>query len=126
MTDQPTDEGLSAARHTPGPWEIIDGDRPGIDGIDWSVVMFGDISEDEQIGVQGRTPDEMMANARLIAAAPNLLEACRESMEAMRANLAYAQRKDEHVLLDAFRKCEAAIAAATADGSSTANNEDAR
>jgi len=30
---------------------------------------------DDDAGIRGRTPEEMMANARLIAAAPELLEA---------------------------------------------------
>lgn len=58
--------------HTPGPWEVFDsmedGDTYGIDGADGSaVVYYGYRNKEEGI------PEK--ANARLIAAAPELLEA---------------------------------------------------
>lgn len=63
--------------YTPGPWHIYasDGYRPGIDADNesYSVIIFGEMDSKE--GVQGRTIDEAQANARLIAAAPDLYEA---------------------------------------------------
>lgn len=64
-------------QHTPGPWESVQNDpvmvRPGIEApaLNFSVVLFG--ADDDDGGVRGRTPEEEQANARLIAAAPDLL-----------------------------------------------------
>jgi hypothetical protein len=69
--------------YTPGPWKVFrsgfDGDRPGIEAtsVPFSVITFGDSDVDDDAGVKGRTPEEMEANACLIAAAPDLLEACK-------------------------------------------------
>ena len=64
------------SEHTPGPWEfsyLNDTERPGIEADRFSVVIFGVRAEDD-CGIHGRTEKEEMANARLIAAAPDLLE----------------------------------------------------
>lgn len=53
-----------------------------------------------------------LANARLIAAAPDLLEACRLAKDACRDNLKMYCYKNEHALMAAFKACEAAIAKA--------------
>lgn len=64
--------------YTPGPWSVFGdpNDHPGIEADDLaiSVVVYGEPCEVEA-GIQGRTSDEAWANARLIAAAPDLLEA---------------------------------------------------
>lgn len=69
------------AKHTPGPWVVFDGDteHPGIDMADgsFSIVVYGEDGEPFE-GVRGRSPAETLANARLIAAAPDLLEALKE------------------------------------------------
>lgn len=63
------------ARHTPGPWDVFEGDqatdRPGINGAGMSIVIYG--TEEDDAGVNGRTREEATANAHLIAAAPDLL-----------------------------------------------------
>lgn len=61
--------------HTPGPWLVYNEAArfPGIDGRNSSVVVYG--TDNELEGVKGRTHAEALANARLIAAAPELLEA---------------------------------------------------
>lgn len=71
---QPSGAPKSAATHTPGPWEwdcgVVPPDGPGrysdiyVDGGDLIIAHFND-----QI-------PEGLANARLIAAAPDLLEVC--------------------------------------------------
>lgn len=65
-------------KHTPGPWKY--------DGM-WSLVMAGKyeiaaihaarFAEDTK---KRKRLDESQANARLIAAAPDLLEACKEAL----------------------------------------------
>ena len=64
-------------KHTQGPW-IIDEDTGMNDG--------GTIKDTDGRGIAmdiyGRTADEANANARLIAAAPELLEACQARLEA--------------------------------------------
>lgn len=63
-------------KHTPGPWMVEPGNGgaiyPGIEAPEFSVVVFGDDNDDG--GVRGRNPVETLANAHLIAAAPELLE----------------------------------------------------
>jgi len=69
-------------RHTPGPWFVFKGDsetdRPGINSEDpsFSIVVYG--TDDDDAGVNGRTVEERDANARLLAAAPDLLAALRD------------------------------------------------
>ena len=66
------------AKHTPGPWRV-QGTRieygPFVAGDGFVVAkVFRDPSETG-------TPNEWEANARLIAAAPDLLAACREAID---------------------------------------------
>lgn len=75
------------ATHTPGPWTTYrEGERWGIEAPSDSIVVFGDSRD--ACGVYGKDTEEMKANARLIAAAPDMLEAleaitndCREIIE---------------------------------------------
>ena len=60
------------SKHTPGPWDVyvpddLDGKTYGIDGADGSAVVYFGFDRTEGI--------RDIANARLIAAAPELLEA---------------------------------------------------
>lgn len=76
---------------TPGPWAVFDarGDDaecPGIEALDGklSIVVFGEKLTDQEVcGIQGRTVEEAQANARLIAAAPDLLEALNDARAAI-------------------------------------------
>ena len=66
--------------HTPGPWTLETG-TPGdghhyIQGADGSDV----VSTDDGWNNNYRNYDERLANARLIAAAPELLVACRAAL----------------------------------------------
>jgi hypothetical protein len=69
--------------HTPGPWEIYDCEsaiRVGIEGGNGtSVVAFG--AKGDDAGVWGGTKDQAKANARLIASAPELLEALKRLVD---------------------------------------------
>lgn len=75
------------AKHTPGPWSIfrpkIENHRLGIESNAGSIVVWG-YKEDpvDCAGVFGDDPEEAHANARLIAAAPDLLE----TLELVRAS----------------------------------------
>ena len=81
-------------KHTPGPWELNPAGEP--------VIRWGD--DGGQYAVL--EPDEMYdgwkTDARLIAAAPDLLEACRLAITAL----------SQHDELVAFRAAEKAIAKA--------------
>lgn len=67
---------------TPGDWTVYDLGaefRPGIDSNPedgTSLVVFGDPDETwDHGGIRGRTPEEALANARVMAASKDLLEA---------------------------------------------------
>lgn len=65
--------------HTPGPWSVFRPEckHPGIEGSNnVSVVLFG-VEEFEDAGVHGVSKEETLANAHLIASAPDLYEACK-------------------------------------------------
>ena len=69
------------SKHTPGPWKVFPARHPGIDSgtasDDCPIIVFSDEGpDDDDAGVRGRDASEIRANARLIAAAPELLEAC--------------------------------------------------
>lgn len=76
-------------QHTKGEWTVFKGRfiYPGIEALhksgNYSVVVCGDDLE----GVQGRTEEEIMANAKLIAAAPELLESLNLLMETMKPHI---------------------------------------
>lgn len=69
--------------HTPGPWTVFEDSRdarPGIEADAFSVVIYG-YGDDDDGGVQGKSKEEEMANAYLIAAAPDLLEAAQQAIQ---------------------------------------------
>ncbi len=85
-----------ANSHTLGPWEVYHGGLV--------------VAENKSVAVAYSIKDEgeMLANARLIAAAPELLEALKE-LESL-GSLELPQRRDAALL-----KAKAAIAKATAE-----------
>jgi hypothetical protein len=101
-------KGKRKTSHTPGPWKTILGQ------IDWQIVaedientyLVATVSED--IGSYRSTTDnEGEANARLVAAAPDLLEACKESLPSLHWANCHGNRCDEQIVA-----IEAAIAKA--------------
>jgi hypothetical protein len=65
--------------HTPGPWQVSDG--PDIDGDPYETVFAKDRPV---IAHVGEWDGEGESNARLIAAAPDLLEALRDLLDQLR------------------------------------------
>ena len=87
MTDEMTVSG-----HTAGPWEVVE--NPDSGGGDTVISNAASIYSDDEtyvadvyrgyVGSEIVTHDQQLANARLIAAAPELLEAlidCRRALE---------------------------------------------
>ncbi len=64
------------SKHTPGPWGVFCKEVrfPGVEAEHKSIVIYGNDGEKDQ-GVRGDTQEEALANAKLIAAVPELLEA---------------------------------------------------
>lgn len=71
---------MTEAKHTPGPWSIEVGNDPS----DWANYFPKVLAENYTVvGTEGMYGDREtdLANARLIAAAPELLEALQESVQ---------------------------------------------
>ena len=90
---------MSEAKHTPGPWEC-DGDLVHKDGFEIAIVEahYEDYVELQQ------------ANARLIAAAPDLLEALKVMVYLEESNL---RGEDDEDVCDELLFARAAISKAT-------------
>lgn len=105
---------MSDAKHTPGPWRVDEIDDepsffPGIEAGDperggTTIVMWGE-EEDENAGVRGPTREVILANAKLIAAAPELADALFKF-------LATFPHSPDHDLSDVQRSVMAAARAA--------------
>lgn len=68
---------MSEAKHTPGPWEWVPGKRSFQGSIEPDICDFGD--DTTYYPTEGAPPN--LANARLIAASPCLLEALEELVD---------------------------------------------
>ena len=69
---------MSETKHTPGPWKVLSEEAIRIKSQDGSLLAMLHHLRGVH-GVNGRIPiEEVHANARLIAAAPELLEALKE------------------------------------------------
>jgi type VI protein secretion system component VasF len=84
--------------HTPGPWKVVDR-HIFTDEKDYQTIAY----TDDHRNRQARPAKETEANAQLMAAAPELLEACQRVMQ-----LAISAQGDE-----IFAEVRAAIAKAT-------------
>lgn len=77
---------MSNTKHTPGPWHVTDwpGDWSGMDGV--SIGIDDDFGADGGrnhylVTVINGDPDELKANAHLVAASPELLQAARAALK---------------------------------------------
>jgi hypothetical protein len=93
--------------HTPGPWaDDVTGDLSDRDGAIYSETSNTIVADN----VYGRSEAEADANARLIAAAPDLLAACEALCEAVAGQSALLAI--EGALVVEYREALAAIAKA--------------
>ena len=77
-TRMPGDEETLAAQHTPGPWYLSDGFiSTAINGDEMAIAQMFVRVENHFPKPIGGSEAEMFTNARLIAAAPDLLDACK-------------------------------------------------
>jgi hypothetical protein len=114
---------MSDTKHTPGPWAILDDKEPSAPGIEapsveFSVVVIGYPQHDagDDAGVHGRTPEEKMANACLIAAAPDMLQALDWIRDGVQTALDEAESPSLDALVLWLAHSEAAIAKAKGEG----------
>jgi enoyl-CoA hydratase/carnithine racemase len=96
--------------HIPGPWR--QGGTKEFSPIGKCREIVADAG---RIGlVYGTTDEDCKANARLIALAPELLDACKLAIQACRENLRAYQYKDEIILHAAMLDCERLVKLASA------------
>jgi hypothetical protein len=109
---------MSKYIHTPGPWRIYDGGMIG----SASVRRFPEMAVTEPGSIKGETIGVGMANARLIAAAPELLAACKGASKSLAGILASVAMTDYEIKVDdirkIFRELQPAIDAATSPADS--------
>lgn len=73
---------MSAAKHTPGPWELDDLGNVCSQAVHNIALVFASSTRESWSGSDFDTQAHCEANARLIAAAPDLLEALKAHQEA--------------------------------------------
>lgn len=118
MTSLSSKQGSQPAKHTPGPWRVAR-DNYGITRI-WGMDGEGDDAGECDIacaeGDGSIPPERREANSRLIAAAPDLLEALEvATLELHEANLAIRNRnqmRNPELTIAAEQKAKAAISKA--------------
>ena len=77
--------------HTPGPWQVYtDGTKTFIAAANGRVVVVDLYDENNEPSIE-----ELEANARLIAAAPALLQALKDTREALAAWVEIAEEQDQ-------------------------------
>ena len=102
----------TASAHTPGPWQIY----PGGKGEQF---VFGDCSSSHPYlcgQAFGLTADQCAANARLIAAAPELLAALESVMQWTEGDLESPASLDCETIQERITFIKSAIARATGKG----------
>jgi len=82
---------------TPGPWEVRE-----VDGLFAIAHKDGWVLESDNV-------NQDRVDARLISAAPELLDACKLAFHACQDNLRMYAYKNEQLLVEAFDACRKAI-----------------
>ena len=102
----------NVVKHTPGPWKIKGPDR--VEG-DYAILADGFIIAQAYKQTDDDRFEPVDANARLIAAAPELLKECEKSLEAF----LHIQQYIEPSMIDedGIKQLKAAIAKAKGGGS---------
>ncbi len=99
-------------QHTPGPWEHLNGDQIGAIVRERTAIIADCCTESGPQGSQVG-PDARQANARLIAAAPDLLAALQSSLQFVFAWLLEYESGPQRERIEAqIAKTQAAIARA--------------
>ncbi len=81
---------LNETKHTPGPWKVVKPNNPGPQQENDRLIATKDkkhVAEIFQYQNHKNQNGPSLANARLIAAAPELLEACKAFVEAWEKSL---------------------------------------
>lgn len=94
---------MIASNHTPAPWYATYSDPEDASPDGWliedegvAIAFVFDHTSDPDID-QGLTPAEAAANARLIAAAPELLAMFRVATHALCPGVCSEEREDQHI-----------------------------
>lgn len=95
--------------HTPGPWENEDGEITARGAVVANVYQADDFPCLDDAD-RPAAEEECKANARLIAAAPDLLEACRSALVPVKE--AWAKQMEGNDLWPVFEALRAAVARA--------------
>lgn len=99
---------MSTAKHTPGPWFA------NFEAGRYVITYQGAFGPYRALAITGGFHPDHEGNARLIAAAPELLEALTAATDALAGGLWDSPTKDEHELCnEVIDACRAAIAKAT-------------
>jgi hypothetical protein len=108
------------AQHTPGPWEVvlhkdlryrITPQEPSTPAVICEMIRIESVMD--------YTDQQVLANAKLIAVAPDLLEACRRAIDCINADVERMQeagtyeREDADCQTEALKLLDEAIAKAT-------------
>lgn len=97
---------MTQALHTPGPWRLNAGNE--IEIMDTSRAVARAVCG----GLSGIRLREAEANARIIAAAPDLLEALQWALDELNGRTRYDEDVAEQQVENCYRLAEAAIAKA--------------
>lgn len=100
---------MSESKHTPGPW-FVSGVRFRMNGGEWHSINRYDEAkkQDENIACVGFDPRNGagLTDARLIAAAPDLLEACKRASAILRGDGAPGWGVAKDILNTAIARAE--------------------